>query len=66
MSESSLEDFNCPQCDSRYKLVRVKPGPRTVNGAVHCVVCKYPLAPRDGEDVLKYLLIARSKGRRLA
>jgi hypothetical protein len=64
MSESDPEDFACPQCGSRYKLVRVKPGPRTTNLAVHCIVCGYSLAPRDGEDVLKYFLIT-SKARRL-
>jgi hypothetical protein len=61
MSEGGPEDFTCPQCQSPYKLVRVKPGPRTTNRPVHCTVCGYPLAPRDGEDVLKYFLISRSK-----
>jgi hypothetical protein len=56
MSDGGLEDFTCPQCQSRYKLVRVEPGPRTTNHAVHCTVCGYRLVPRDGEDVLKYFL----------
>ena len=66
MTERGLEDFTCPQCKSRYKLVRVKPGPRTTNRAVYCIVCGNPLAARDGEDVLKYLLITRSKAERPA
>jgi predicted Zn finger-like uncharacterized protein len=63
MGESDLEEFTCPQCGSRYKLMRVKPGPRTTNRAVHCTVCRHSLAPRDGEDVLKYFLITGSKVR---
>jgi predicted Zn finger-like uncharacterized protein len=42
MNERGPEDFTCPQCKSRYKLVRVKPGPRTTNRPVHCVVCGTP------------------------
>jgi predicted Zn finger-like uncharacterized protein len=64
MSESDLEDFTCPKCGARYKLVRVKPGPRTTNHAVHCKVCRHSLGPRDGEDVLKYFLVSESKVRR--
>jgi hypothetical protein len=66
MNERGPEDFTCPQCKSRYRLVRVKPGPRTTNRPVHCIVYGHPLAPRDGEDVLKYLLISRSKEERPA
>jgi hypothetical protein len=32
--------------------------------AVHCLVCGRFLAPREGEDVLKCILITRSKARR--
>jgi hypothetical protein len=63
MSEDGLEDFTCPKYDARYKLVRVKPGPRTRNRPVHCKVCGHSLAPRDGEDVLKYFLVSGSKPR---
>ena len=66
MTERGLEDFTCPQCQSRYKLVRVKPGPQTTDRAVHCIACGNPLAARDGEDVLKYFLITRSKAERPA
>jgi predicted Zn finger-like uncharacterized protein len=66
MTESDPENFTCPQCKSHYKLVRVKPGPRTTNRAVLCKVCGHSLAPREGEDVLKYFLITGSKARRPA
>jgi len=65
MTERGPEDFICPQCKSRYKLVRVKPGPRTTNRAVLCKVCGHSLAPRDGEDVLKYFLILDQRRDRL-
>jgi hypothetical protein len=55
------EDFACPQCGAHYKLVRVKPGPRTTNRPVHCKVCGHSLAPRDGEDVLKYFLVSKER-----
>jgi len=58
MTERGPEDFICPQCKSRYKLVRAEPGPRTTSRPVHCKVCRHPFAPREGENVLKYFLIA--------
>ena len=64
MTERSPENFICPRCKSRYKLVRVTPGRRTTDR--ECKVCRHPFAPRDGEDVLKYFLIARSKAERPA
>ena len=66
MIERGPEDFICPQCKSRYKLVRAESGPQTTSRPVHCKVCRHPFAPRDGEDVLKYFLIARSKAERPA
>jgi hypothetical protein len=41
MNGRGPEDFTCPQCKSRYKLVRVKPRPRTTNRPVHCKVCRH-------------------------
>jgi hypothetical protein len=61
MTEHGPEDFICPQCKSHYKLVRVKPGTRTTDRAIYCKVCGHPLAPRDGEDVLKYFLVSKER-----
>ena len=66
MTERGPEEFICPQCKSRYKLVRAEPGPRTTDRAIHCKVCGHPLASRDGEYVLKDFLISRSKAERPA
>jgi len=60
LSQDNPRDFTCPQCESRYRLVRAKAGPGTSDQPVHCVVCGHALAPRDGEYVLKYFLIGRS------
>jgi hypothetical protein len=53
-------DFVCPRCTSRYKLVRVRTEPERQNRLIHCRVCKEPLAPTDGEYVLKYFLVDKA------
>src|SRR5215510_16421104 len=55
------EEFECPQCQARYKIVRVKAGPQTVNWPVQCKVCTRPFVSKDGDDILKYFLIDRPK-----
>jgi predicted Zn finger-like uncharacterized protein len=55
------EDFECPQCQARYKIVRVKAGPQTIDRPVQCKVCAQPFVSKDGEDILKYFLIDRPK-----
>ena len=54
MSQDNSRDFTCPQCESRYRLVRAKAGPGTSDQPVHCVICGHALASRDGKYVLKY------------
>jgi predicted Zn finger-like uncharacterized protein len=55
------DDFSCPQCESHYRVIRAKAGPQTSDQSVHCMFCGHALAPRDGEYVLKYFLISRSR-----
>ena len=59
LGEDNPQDFACPQCESRYKLIREKAGLRTSNRPVRCRVCGHVLASREGEDILKYFLIFR-------
>jgi predicted Zn finger-like uncharacterized protein len=59
LGENNSQDFACPQCESRYKLIREKAGPPTSNQPVRCRVCGHVLASREGEDILKYFLIFR-------
>ena len=54
-------DFMCPRCTSRYKLVRVRADPKLPSRLIHCRVCKEPFAPTDGEYVLKYFLVDKTK-----
>src|SRR5262245_5635015 len=54
-------DFICPRCASRYKLVRVRAEPEHWSHLIHCRVCKEPLAPTDGEYVLKYFLVDNAR-----
>jgi hypothetical protein len=42
---SEISDFLCPNCKSRYKLVRVRSEPGLPSHLIHCRVCKEPLTP---------------------
>jgi hypothetical protein len=55
--------FTCPNCDAYYQLVKVEAGPETRDGEIVCWVCGAPLAPRDGEFVLKYFLLRKAARR---
>jgi hypothetical protein len=56
-------DFFCPQCTSRYKLVRVRAEPGLPALSVHCKVCKVSFVATDGDYALKYFLVDRAKKR---
>jgi hypothetical protein len=66
MSEGHPVDFICRGCGSGYKVVRVTADAGLPHRMIHCKVCKQPLAPTDGEDVLKYFLISRGTAKRQA
>ena len=55
---NEVSDFACPNCKSRYKLVRVR---LNADRLLHCRVCKEPLTPTDGEYALKYFLLEATK-----
>jgi len=54
-------DFFCPQCTSRYKLVRVRAELPHATRTIHCKVCKESLPPTDGDYALKYFLVDKAK-----
>jgi len=58
---TEISDFVCPNCKSRYKLVRMRSEPGLPSRLIHCRVCKEPLTPTDGACVLKYFLIEAAK-----
>src|SRR5262249_44732209 len=58
---ATSSEFECPQCQARYKIVRVDAGLQTINRPVYCKVCRRPFTSREGEDILKYFLTDRPK-----
>jgi hypothetical protein len=62
MIEGAHEDFTCPSCQARYKVVRVTAEPGKTYRAIHCRVCRAALAGTDGNDILKYFLVQRRPG----
>ena len=66
-------NFTCPQCDAKYKRVRLRTPSGILpvcefgddrDGAMFCLICMKPLPPRDGALLLKYLLRSGPKGER--
>jgi hypothetical protein len=60
------EGFECPSCGAFYKLVRVSGDAPAAHRLIHCKVCKSPLAPTPGTDILKYFLVRRPSAKRSA
>jgi len=59
MGDGSSVGFNCPHCQARYKVVRVR-GPSVAGDTpVFCRTCRHPLASADGDYILKYFLLDR-------
>src|SRR5215471_1886750 len=54
---NEVSDFACPNCKSRYKIVRVRLNPNFPSRLLHCRVCKEPLTPTDGKYALKHFLV---------
>ena len=63
MARPAVQFFTCPSCGGLYQVVRAEAGPETRDGELGCRVCGAPLAPRDGEFVLKYFLLRKAARR---
>jgi transcription elongation factor Elf1 len=61
MLHDNSTSFTCSQCGTHYKVVRVQADSQSPDRLLHCKVCKQPLAARDGEQILKYFLVGRSR-----
>jgi predicted Zn finger-like uncharacterized protein len=48
--------FTCPECQTSYRLDRIKGDLRTVRTR-RCLICQEPFAGTDGENVLRYVLV---------
>ena len=59
MRESQRESqlFNCPNCNSQYKLVRAEADHQSRDGPIECYHCGGPLNGREGRFILKYFLV---------
>jgi hypothetical protein len=64
LMSSRFNTFTCPNCVALYQIVKVEAGPETVFREIACCVCGGPLAPREGEFVLKYFLLRKAARRR--
>jgi hypothetical protein len=61
MVSSHAEDFSCPNCNAKYRLVRVEAEPEPSHGRIECYHCGAPLNGREGRFILKYFLIDRPR-----
>jgi len=57
MAKRMVANFKCPNCDALYELVKVEPGPETVDRKITCKECGGPLPGREGRFVCKYFLL---------
>jgi hypothetical protein len=64
MNPDHPEDFACPHCQARYKVVRMMAGPGASHPTLQCKVCRQPLASTEGNDILKYFLLSRPRASR--
>jgi predicted Zn finger-like uncharacterized protein len=63
----SVTEFKCPNCEARYKVVRVEASAIGADREITCLRCGGPLNGREGRFILKYFLTAqpwREAGRR--
>ena len=61
MTTNHACDFFCPECQARYKVVRMKTEPGASYPTLQCMVCGKPLAAAEGDSILKYFLVRRPK-----
>ena len=61
MNPDRPKDFVCPQCQARYKVVRMTVEPGASHGTLQCKVCRQPLASTEGDNILKYFFVSRPR-----
>jgi predicted Zn finger-like uncharacterized protein len=64
MPRDRSQDFECPACRARYRVVRISVGPEKNEEEIFCRICEEPLKAREGGEVFKYFLVGRSKAAR--
>jgi len=61
MFEPDTMISKCPNCDARYKVVRVEADQTQKFREITCKSCGGPLQGRDGKLIFKYFLIGNRK-----
>ena len=57
---STALHFNCPNCNTLYRIIKAEAGSETVDREITCRACGGgPLAGRQGNFVLKYFLLRK-------
>jgi hypothetical protein len=64
VQDTRTGQFNCPNCDALYYLIKAEAGPETVDLELTCLVCNVPLPAREGPVVFKYFLSGSAPPRR--
>ena len=59
-----VSQFNCPNCDALYGLVRIETSSVSSDRELVCLTCGTPLQSRDGRFILKYFLVQVGSTRR--
>lgn len=55
------ESYHCPHCDAHYRIVRIKNNSGQTYAPLRCKACHAPIPSTEGEDILKYFLVHRSR-----
>jgi predicted Zn finger-like uncharacterized protein len=50
-------EFNCPNCNALYKVVRMEAKSTAGDREITCRSCGAPLQGREGDFILKYFLV---------
>jgi hypothetical protein len=53
------EDFNCPKCGAKYKLVRMPTPVGSCDFPLYCKICSQEFPSKDEESILKYFLVGQ-------
>ena len=58
------DEFKCPKCQARYKVVRRNSDTKGIHQSLHCKICGQPLTPTHEGHILKYFLVRRPSAAR--
>jgi hypothetical protein len=64
MTKPAAPPFYCPDCKTKYQIVRMESPSIGVDDKIACISCGEPLSGRDGAFILKYFLVNRPEGKR--